>query len=244
MKIAFLYFSFALIISPIIYFVKKEVYRDDLILLRKVLWILSFIFFLKHWLEYFSAEYLYQIKNSPEISYFQYVFKNMIVWNDALSWFVAGIIMFVLWITSNKFSIRFLLWKKWKILQSLVYPAFLISAIHIAFSSRFDFFYTFLILLVVSSRTLVYLVWEKSQKTWKTTKYIFVPCWYILMKIYEILILEYLQIQNLKIFQMIGDVLFVEFLSKTLKLFMKKKIQSLDNIYQKFLHQKCLHQMF
>ena len=178
-KIAFLYFAFALVISPILRFVKNIKIRDNLILSRKILWILTFIFFLKHGLEYFAVEYIYQTKYTSDMTYLGYVYKNMLVRYDALSWLIAWILMLLLWLTSNKISVKLFWWKKWKAVQSLVYPAFLLSAIHIAFASRFDNFYIFLVIFVVLIRSVSY-IWNKTDENkWKTTKYICIPCWFI-----------------------------------------------------------------
>lgn len=180
-KISFFYFWLALSVSPVLKFVKNIKFRSILILCRKVLWIISFIFFFKHWLEYFAIEYIYQVKQL-NTSYFGYVYENILDRYDALTWFIAWVLMLLLWITSNKFSIKLLSWKWWKKLQLLVFPAFFISVIHIAFASRFDNFYTFLFVFVVWIRTIAYFssnnkITTKSDK--KTTKYICIPCWYI-----------------------------------------------------------------
>ncbi len=178
-RIAFLYFALTLMISPILSFVKNTKVRDNLILSRKILWILSFIFFLKHWLEYFASEYIFQVKYHNDISYFQYSYENMLIRYDALSWFIVWIMMLLLWVTSNKISIKLFSWKRWKSLQSLVYPAFLLTLIHVAFSSRFDSYYIFLFVLVITFRTISYLSKSSDQNKWITTKYICIPCWYI-----------------------------------------------------------------
>jgi len=145
--------------------------------MRKVFWILSFLFFLRHWLEYFSLEYLFAAKHG--IPYFTYVQQNILVRNDALTGVVVGILMFVLWITSNKVSMKILSGNGWKKVQSLVYPAFLIASIHVAFSSRFDIFYVMLIIWLVYIRTMSYLIQREKVQEWPTTKYLCVPCGYI-----------------------------------------------------------------
>ena len=181
-KIAFLFFALALLVSPILNSFKDIKIRDYLILSRKIFWILSFLFFLKHWLEYFSSEYIFQVQYHNKIPYFQYVYENMLVRPDAISWFVVWVMIFLLWITSNKISVKLLSWKRWKVLQSLVYPAFLLSVIHVAFASRFDNFYIFLFVIVVLFRTIAYVsnknkVEDNSSKI--TNKYICIPCGYI-----------------------------------------------------------------
>lgn len=178
-KVAFLYFWLALVVTPILKYIKNNNFRENLILSRKLFWIITFIYFLKHWLEYFSIEYIYQSSYNPNMTYLEYVYKNMVDRYDALSWFIAWILMFVLWITSNKISIKLFWWKKWKNIQSLTYPTFLLSIIHIAFSSRLDNFYIFLILFVVWIRSISYLSNVSEKKPKNTSKYICVPCWFI-----------------------------------------------------------------
>lgn len=185
-KIAFLFFALALLVSPILKFIKNNSFRENLILSRKIFWILAFVFFFKHGLEYFAIEYIYQVQYHSDISYFQYVYENMLVRPDALSWMVAWVMMFLLWITSNKFSIKILTWKWWKTIQTLVYPWFLLSVIHVAIASRFDNFYLFLFVLVVFVRTFSYFSNKNtsenkniSEKNRITTKYLCIPCGYI-----------------------------------------------------------------
>ena len=178
-KIAFIYFAFTLIISPILKFIKNKLIRENLILIRKVFWILTFVFFIIHGFMYFNIEYFYSSQYSPDISYLSYVFKNIIYRNDALSWLIAWIFILILWVTSNNISVKLLWWKLWKSIHSLAYPAFLLTLIHIAFASRFDNFYIYLLLLVVWVRTVSYLINGWDNKKWKTTKYICIPCWYI-----------------------------------------------------------------
>lgn len=178
-KVAFVYLVLALSISPLLAFIKNKKISDVLIVMRKIVWILSFLFFLKHGLEYFSMEYLFSIKHTPVLWYRNYVWQNLVVRYDALTWVVAWIIMLVLWITSNKFSVTLLSWDVWKKVQSLVYPAFLIASIHVAFSSRFDVFYVVLILWLVFIRSSAYLAKKDTPHSWPTTKYICIPCGYI-----------------------------------------------------------------
>jgi len=178
-KVAFFYFALALIISPIVSFIKNNFIRENLLFIRKILWILAFIFTLKHWIEYFSMEYLYHWKYYQDISFFDYVYKKLLDRYDALSWVIVWILMMVLWLTSNKVSVKLFWWKWWKLIQSLVYPTFLLVVIHVALSSRFDKFYIALTLIVVWLRTISYFSQNSVSKTWKTTKYICIPCWYI-----------------------------------------------------------------
>ncbi len=177
-KLAMWYFAMALIISPILQFVKHPIWREHLILSRKILGILSFFFFLKHWLEYFAMEYIFQTKYHITTPYIDYVINNLKTRYDAISGLVAGALIIVLWLTSNKFSV-ITLWKKWKKVQWLVFPGFILASIHIAFSSRFEWFYIFLIWLVVTARLTAYLNRKQRRSSWKIIWYRCIPCWYI-----------------------------------------------------------------
>ncbi len=178
-QIAFFFFAWALIISPIIKIleIKNWTLKENLILFRKVFWILTSVFFVKHWLEYFAMDYYFYEKYPQNISFFEYIYNNLLKRYDALSWIVAWVFIFLLWITSNKFSVK-LLWKYWKYLQMLAYPTFVITLLHIAFSWRFDDKYIGLLLLVVWLRTWAYFKDKNKIKTWKV-KYLCVPCGYI-----------------------------------------------------------------
>ena len=178
-KVAFVYLVLALSVSPFLTFIPNKKISEILISMRKVLWILSFIFFLKHGLEYFSMEYLFAIKHSPAISYGSYLRQNFIIRRDASTGVIAGVLLFILGITSNNFSMKVLNGNVWKKVQSLVYPAFLIVAIHVACASRFDMFYVALTLWLVFIRTSSYLANKDKPKDWPTTKYICIPCGYI-----------------------------------------------------------------
>lgn len=178
-RVAFFYFALALVVSPLLNFIKKENIKENFILARKVFWIISFLFFLKHWIEYFSAEFIYQYSFHKDVSYLKYTYDNLLIRWDALSWILPWILMIVLWLTSNKVSVKLLWWRWWKGLQSMVYPAFLLSIIHIAFASRIDNFYIFLAWFVVLLRLVTYNINNGKQKSWKTTKYKCIPCWFI-----------------------------------------------------------------
>ncbi len=179
-KIAFIFFAWALSISPIIqiFKIKSDNIKNNLILLRKVLWILTFLFLIKHWLEYFSMDYVFFNKFPHNTSLFTYIYDNLFKRYDALSWVIAWIFIIILWITSNKFSVK-VLWKYWKYIQMLAYPTFIITLLHIALSWRFDTSYAILLVWVVWLRTISYLLSMNTQNWWKVTKYLCVPCGYI-----------------------------------------------------------------
>lgn len=180
-RVAFFYLVLALCISPLLTRVKNRKVSDMLTLFRKILWILSFLFFMRHGLEYFGMELNFAAKHIPAISNWEYIKQNLVARMDASTGVLAWIFMFILWITSNTFSVKLLTWWVWKKIQSLVYPVFLISCIHVAFASRFESFYVVLIILLVTIRTAAYLSRKSTviSQSWTTTKYLCVPCGYI-----------------------------------------------------------------
>ena len=178
-KAAFLYLILALSVSPVVSLIKNRAVADTLILMRKVLGILSFLFFVRHGIEYFTVEYIFTLKHVPAITYLDYVTQNILIRNDALTWVIAGILMLVLGLTSNKVSMKILSGNLWKKVQSLVYPTFLIVSIHVAFSSRFDIFYVMLIVWLVYIRTMSYIIQKEKVQQGPTSKYLCVPCGYI-----------------------------------------------------------------
>ena len=176
-KLAFLYLSFALIMTPLSNILGWK-YQENFIFFRKILGILAFLFFSIHFFYYIEEE---AFSHFGDLSLLAYIFKNLLERYDALIWVFAWIIMIILWITSNKFSQR-LLWSTWKWLHYLVYPLFLISMLHIAFAGRFDLFYASLFVMVVGLRFYDFMInFDKSniKKSWKTTKYLCVVCGYI-----------------------------------------------------------------
>lgn len=103
---------------------------------------------------------------------------------DVASGTVAFVIIAALGLTSNDASVR---WLKagWKKLQTLAYPLFFITALHVAFASRFDAFYMVLISVLVLARTLSYVAEPESPVAVRSTgkrknkRYLCVPCGYV-----------------------------------------------------------------
>ena len=136
---------------------------------------------MRHGIAYFGMEVGFAAKHIPAISNWEYIRQNLVARMDASTGVLAWIFMFILWITSNTFSVKLLTWWVWKKIQSLVYPAFLVSSIHVAFASRFEAFYIVLIIILVAIRTAAYLNKRDSgtAQSGSTTKYLCVPCGYI-----------------------------------------------------------------
>lgn len=178
-KTSFLYVTLALLISPLISIFKIEKFREYFLLSRKIFWILAFFLFFRHWFDYFALEIQYYSYQDPtKITLMWYIIKNIEERVDVIIWLIAGLIIFLLWITSNKFSESILWWKVWKWLHNLIYIWFVITLVHIAFTSRFDMYYLFLFVILVLFRYIDFLKNSKV-KSWTTTKYICLVCWYI-----------------------------------------------------------------
>jgi DMSO/TMAO reductase YedYZ heme-binding membrane subunit len=94
-----------------------------LLILRKQFWVLMFWFFVWH-----ASGAILSIGYRDIILLIQaQTYQSYFVWG-----ILAGIIVFLLWITSNLYSMK-LLKKNWKRLHKLVYPALLFVALHIYF---------------------------------------------------------------------------------------------------------------
>lgn len=169
-RVSFFYLTLALAVTPIISLMKKEGFAPY----RRVFGVLSFLFAIAHTALYFSTEYTYQ-KTFFVLAHFKEL--------DVFSGVIAFIIIAILGITSNNYSVR-LLKGTWKKIQVFAYPLFLIAALHVAFASRFEGFYITIISLLILLRTAAFLF--ESGKTpaskalsGNTTRYRCVPCGYI-----------------------------------------------------------------
>lgn len=148
---SFVYLVFALAVTPVFTLTGKV----GIVKYRRVFGVLSFVFAFAHAGKYFSDEYTYQGV--------VFVAKHFLEL-DVFSGTVAFIVMAVLAITSNDASVRFLK-SKWKSLQTLAYPLFLLAALHVAFASRFEGFYTTTISALVLLRTFAYFKNSKTNGT-------------------------------------------------------------------------------
>ena len=179
-KVAMIYLTLSLMISPIAVYISHKKFRALFIRLRKIFGLLGCYFFLFHLFQYSSLEWMFHQKYHTDISFFTYFFENILSRNDALSWFFAGCIMFVLWIISNTYSMKHLGWKLWKNIQTLVYPLFVIVLIHIALASRFDSIYMLLTTILVMTRTAAFFHSKRTKPVHtSSTRYLCVPCGYI-----------------------------------------------------------------
>lgn len=178
-RVAFFYLAFSLSISPLITILKWK-WTNTLITIRKYSWILSFLFFVKHWVDYLLIEYwFYNMYYQNTTTFLLYFIKNLNTRTDVVLGLMWWTFMTLLWLTSNNFSYMFL-GKLWKALHTIVYPTFLVAMVHIAFAWRFDELYAVVFTVVVWLRFYVYLNQNKSVvNSWPTTKYICVVCWYI-----------------------------------------------------------------
>jgi sulfoxide reductase heme-binding subunit YedZ len=168
-RVAFLYLSLALLVTPVITLSGKQWMAKY----RRTFGVLAFVFAIAHASKYFFDEYTYQ-----ETLFVAKHFLESDVWSGTL----AFVLMAILGITSNDASVRFLR-SHWKPLQTLAYPLFLIAALHVAFASRFEDFYVVVISAVVALRTFAFLKKRKilpvSAVGGSATKYLCVPCGYV-----------------------------------------------------------------
>ncbi len=175
-RVAMIYLTLALLISPLALYISDRKNSVRFISLRKLFGLAGFYFYLIHAYQYIAMEYGYH--TGP--GFIAYLSGNILARPDALSGVVAGMIMLVLWLTSNQFSLRILSPKVWKTVQSLAYPLFLLTLIHIAFASRFETLYSLLIIVLISVRTLAYFSSISSrEKNGNKTLWRCIPCGYI-----------------------------------------------------------------
>jgi rubredoxin/NAD(P)H-flavin reductase/DMSO/TMAO reductase YedYZ heme-binding membrane subunit len=176
-NLVFLYLSLWLLISPILTFIKNTKIRVILTLFRKLLWILVFIIILRHVIDFFQSKYPYWNGIMDYWDYFYWIlFDSPVIWSGTL-W---TIIIVLLWITSNKISVRKMWWKFWKWLHFLVFPAYLFVMLHLWYLGRIDWFYEGFTILIILTRIISTVSRRyRRKKAWKVTKYLCTPCWYI-----------------------------------------------------------------
>lgn len=163
-RLAFLYFFLALTVTPINTILHTQKYLPY----RKIFGIAWSYFAFFH-----ASKYFYDA---------QYYGQFWSVWTDFAPDFLSGITAFVFFLplalTSNNFSVK-KLWAKWALVQSLAYPLYILSLIHIAFAWLMDGFYMLLTTLLVWLRTYPVLFKEEQKSENFTWKYVCIPCWYI-----------------------------------------------------------------
>lgn len=155
-RIAFLFVTLALCVTPLMIYIKNMALKVNLPLMRKIFGIMGLVFFIKHLLSYLTLELAFHSAGGF-FSQVASLMQNMFTRSDAFSGLIAGIVLLILWITSNMFSMKFLGGKTWLKIQSLAYPLFILAAIHVSFASRFDPFYIILTVLLIGVRTIAYL---------------------------------------------------------------------------------------
>ena len=140
--VSFTYLILTLCITPLVKITKKA----SLIIYRKIFGLLTFFCALGH-----LFAYLYMANKFDQLFDLN-LYKN---W-DIIFWIIWFVILIILAITSNRYSMQKLgiFWKK---LHSLIYPMFLIVLLHIAFASHFDIYYMVMIGVLVLLRSVAYL---------------------------------------------------------------------------------------
>jgi len=156
----FLFLSLWLFISPLVYFVSNIQVKQYLIKFRKILWILVFVIFLRHFIDFFQSHYP---NGDGFVDYFIY-FRGQIWYPVIWSGAIWGLIIVLLGITSNNISMKLIGWKTWKLLHKLVYPAYIFTVLHVWFLARIDWFYILLPVLVFVLRFYVFLEKRKQKK--------------------------------------------------------------------------------
>lgn len=175
-NLSFIFLSLWLLISPILTFIKTIKIRDYLILFRKLLWILVVIILLRHVVDFFQSHYPYWDGFFDYFNYFISTLESPVIW----SWTIGSIFLLLLWITSNKFSVRKIWAKFWKRLHFLVFPAYFFSMLHVYYLWRLDWFYWWITVVIILARIIATIARRhRRKKIWKATKYLCPPCWFI-----------------------------------------------------------------
>ena len=153
-NLSFLYLSLWLLVSPILVFIKSAKIKISLILSRKLLWILVFIILLRHLVDFFKSHYPYWEWFLDYWNYFYSIlFDSPVIWSGT----IGAIMIILLWITSNVFSLKKLWWKIWKKLHLLVFPAYLFSMLHVWYLDRIDWFYWWFTVIIILFRTIAFI---------------------------------------------------------------------------------------
>lgn len=176
-NLSFIYLSFWLLVSPVLTFVTSIKTRVFLTLFRKLFWILVFIIILRHIIDFFQSHYPMWEWFLDYYNYFTWVvFESPVLWSGT----IGAIIILLLWLTSNKFSVQKLWAKLWKALHFLVFPAYLFSMLHVWYLDRLDWFYWGFTVLIVLARIIATIARRhRRKKAWKVSKYLCPPCWFI-----------------------------------------------------------------
>lgn len=124
-----------------------------IMIFRRELWILAWIFAIMHW--------VWALLEKEGFS--MLLDKNTWILSGYLWWgILAWIVTLPLLLTSNNFSLKKLWFKNWKLIQRLAYLMFLFTAIHIAIISNWE--KAIAISIIVITYIIIYILAEISKK--------------------------------------------------------------------------------
>ena len=169
--LAYYYLVSALLVNPIfrifLKFKKLKKYLGKIVIYRRSIWILAWIFSILHLIHFEEGVRLLWIRYYTEKTNYINFFINEIslLWKGSVIginfyafwfWLVSFIIMMFLFISSNNLSQK-IMWKFWKYLQKLVYPLFILVIIHIYFIWWWKWVYLYPAVVLISLRLYVWL---------------------------------------------------------------------------------------
>jgi len=167
--LAYFYLMITLSVSPISTILRRwwnMKYAISLTLIRRQLGILTWVFAFLHIFKFYERVWnMYLEFFSQDQNLFQFLLVSLqgkngtIFWMDTWAysmWTIGIIIIIALVLSSNNYSQKLLGGKKWKRLQRLVYPLFLIVVLHIYFIGWWKGAYLYPALFLILMKTYVY----------------------------------------------------------------------------------------
>jgi DMSO/TMAO reductase YedYZ heme-binding membrane subunit len=162
---SFLLIGISLLLRPagiILQQYTKKVPLHYFLLLRKVFWVFGALAVLRHGLSYVQLDAAYfDFTNKTAGDFFLSMAHDALGRADVMIGTFAALLLVILWITSYR-SIIAMLKKSWKTVHMLVFPMYLLSILHIAFSGHMDGFQHAVTALIIISRIWADgIIWKK-----------------------------------------------------------------------------------
>lgn len=197
--LSYMYFVLTLLVSPVWYLFwrnrRLKKYANTLISLRRQFGIFTWIFALLHVMKFYEHVLnIYEKFFASSQSIFDFIIMSLswvewnVFWMNTMSfWFgmIGIILMLALLFTSNDYSQKIFGAKKWKRIQSIAYPLFLIMVLHIYFVGGWKSVYIYSAIFLTSLK--VFCWFDKNyERKWIAQvssngyrRFLCPPCWFI-----------------------------------------------------------------
>lgn len=197
--LSYMYFVLTLLVSPVWYLFwrnrRLKKYANTLISLRRQFGIFTWIFALLHVMKFYEHVLnIYEKFFASSQSIFDFIIMSLswvewnVFWMNTMSfWFgmIGMILMLALLFTSNDYSQKIFGAKKWKRIQSIAYPLFLIMVLHIYFVGGWKSVYIYSAIFLTSLK--VFCWFDKNyERKWIAQvssngyrRFLCPPCWFI-----------------------------------------------------------------